>query len=92
MSHDGKSSTAHGFKGCELQVLFLIKNTSSETGFLARLMIRQCNPKNSYETAHDCLLWLCLPPDRLFNQLWDADCLQSLVALETLYSNTSYNF
>lgn len=40
MSHDGKSSTAHEFKGCELQVLFLIKNISSETGFLARLMIR----------------------------------------------------
>lgn len=32
MSHDGKSSTAYKFKGCELEVLFLTKNTSSETG------------------------------------------------------------
>lgn len=40
MSHDGKSSTAHEFKGCELEVLFLIKNTSSGAGFPAKLMIR----------------------------------------------------
>lgn len=42
MSHDGKSSTAHKFKGCELEVLFLTKNTSSETGERerARLMIQ----------------------------------------------------
>lgn len=32
------------------------------------------------------------PPARPFNQLWDAVCLWSLVALQTFYSKASYKF